>query len=233
MDYEQKLQSFYEAILSPGMNAVDVGAHAGRHAFEIARLVRPGGHVIAFEPVPFLFDGLKAAVAGSRDLEQVISVYPLALSDRSGVTEFCLALDAPGYSGLLEREYDTPTRIERITVNVARLDDYIITEMPIHYIKIDTEGGEWNVIQGGRRVIEGSRPFVSFEFGENSYRNYGVVPGAVFDFFTSNSYCIFDILGRELSRDVFVASSIRQEVWDYIAAPVEKRQLAMLGLCSE
>lgn len=43
MDFEKKLQRFYENVLGSGMTAIDVGAHAGRHAYEMARLVAPMG----------------------------------------------------------------------------------------------------------------------------------------------------------------------------------------------
>ena len=222
MDFEARLQIFYESILKHGMNAIDVGAHAGRHAFEMARLVGSEGSVYAYEPIPSLFETLKAASIERSDLKNVLKVYPYALSNSEGVIDFCLAVDAPGYSGIRERVYDTPTRIEHISVESRKLDDLLDTALPIRYIKIDTEGAEWNVIQGASELIKRCNPYVSFEFGESSYRSYGVDPREVFDFFSSINYRLFDINGKEMSREEFSDSSVQQSVWDYIASPEEK-----------
>ncbi|MCP5127942.1 MAG: FkbM family methyltransferase, partial [Gammaproteobacteria bacterium] len=36
------------------------------------------------------------------------------------------------------------------------------------YIKIDAEGGDLIIIRGGKNYIKKHKPFVSFEFGDNS-----------------------------------------------------------------
>jgi len=90
MDFEAKLQKFYESILQPGMNAVDVGAHVGRHAYEMVRLVGSEGSVYAYEPIPSLFEKLKATSIGRVDFQNTLKVYPYALSNSEGIIDFCL-----------------------------------------------------------------------------------------------------------------------------------------------
>jgi FkbM family methyltransferase len=226
VDYEQKLQSFYESFLAPGMVAADVGAHAGRHAFEMARLVGPQGRVHMFEPLPQMQHHLRQSVAADPLLRTVTILYPYALANVSGVTEFCVATDALAYSGIRERHYDSPTGVQRIRVEVRRLDDVLASVPALDYIKIDTEGAEWDVLQGAAALIARFHPVVTFEFGENSYAPYGVDPARVHAFFVAHGYLIFDILGRELGEAVFVESSRRQEVWDYVAVPAARRSLA-------
>lgn len=79
-----------------------------------------------------------------RDLANILKVYPYALSNREGIVDFCLAVHSPGYSGILEHVYDTPMRIEHITVETRRLDELIDKNETISYVKIDTEGAEWD-----------------------------------------------------------------------------------------
>ena len=231
MDFEAKLQIFYEQILKPGMNVIDVGAHAGRHAFEMVRLVGIRGTVYAFEPIPSMYEALKASCVENAELSNVLQVYPYALSTSNGTIDFCLAVDAPAYSGILERVYDTPTQVEHISVESRRLDDVIDIGTPISYIKIDTEGAEWNVIQGASELIKRNRPSVSFEFGESSYRNYNVDPIEVFNFFENISYSVFDINGLKMTKEIFAVSSVQQSVWDYIASPKEKSDFVRSVLC--
>lgn len=221
MDYEAKLQSFYEQFLEAGMYSVDVGAHVGRHGFEMLRLVGLSGRVLLFEPLPDLYTVLKADLESRRE-EPNAEVLPYALSDETGSTEFCVAVDALAYSGFRERRYDSETKVVRIAVEVRRLDDLIAGWPRLDYIKIDTEGAEWNVLRGATRSIERFRPVISFEFGESSYAAYGVSPGDVHDFFVDRQYLIFDILGRRLGRAAFDESSRHQEVWDYVAIPAER-----------
>ena len=144
------LQRFYESVLKSGMNAIDVGAHVGRHALEMVRLVGPSGHVYAYEPIPSLYESLKTQ-SNREELKNVLKVYPYALSNSEGIIDFCLAVDTPWFSGILERVYDEPTRVEHIYVESHKLDEIIDASLPVSYIKIDTEGAEWNVIQGAAR----------------------------------------------------------------------------------
>lgn len=222
MDYELRLQHFYQGVLKPGMVAIDVGAHLGRHAFEMLGCVGPRGRVLMFEPIPDLYHKLVASVNEQYPHLGNSAVYPYALSNAKGTTEFCLAMDAMAYSGLKERQYDCPTRIQKISVEVRCLDDFTETLQQLDYIKIDTEGAEWNVIQGAQQSITRYKPIISFEFGQNSYAPYNVSPAQVFDFFVSKNYSIVDILGNTLDHLEFTESSVRQQLWDYIAVPNER-----------
>ena len=223
MDYESLLEAFYLRILRPGDICMDVGAHAGRHMIPMARKIAggAGGMVLAFEPIPICHARLAERLLTPELNDITVQLSPVALSDTDGRAEFVLALDLPEYSGLRERVYDGPTRLERIDVETRRLDSFGDKLARLRYIKIDVEGGEWNVIRGGAATIARLRPVISFEFGQNSYAGYGVAPGDVFDFFVAQDYRVFDIRGRSLGRQAFEASAIRQEVWDYVAAPKE------------
>lgn len=229
MDYEQRVQAIYEAHLRPGMVAVDAGAHVGRHAFEMARLVAPGGNVYLFEPLPQMVSHLKGRIAGDARLQAVCKVYPYALSDSNGSTEFCVAVDALAYSGLKERRYDTATAVERIKVEVRRLDEVLSALPRLDYVKIDTEGAEWQVLLGAESLIAKFRPLISFEFGENAYAPYGVNPADVHAFLAAHGYRVYDILGRELDGPAFVDSSKRQQVWDYFSVDAADAGLAAIA----
>lgn len=221
IDYEAKVQSLYEKVLRKGDNCIDVGAHQGRHMFPMARLVSPGGKVYGFEPIPSMFEALRAEVT-KRGVGAAVQLSPFAASFEDGESEFVVALDSPGYSGLKERTYDIPTRLERIRVQMRRLDGVLGELQKLRFIKIDVEGGEWGVIRGATELVTRLRPVVAFEFGMNSYSKYGVDPGEVYDFFASRRYGIRDILGDPMrDRQHFVDSSRVQTVWDYAAIPTE------------
>lgn len=225
MDYDKRVQQLYEAVLRPGMGAIDVGAHVGRHGIEMAKLVMPSGCVKMFEPLPELFLRLQQQILENFPNSNTTTVHPYALSDTNGETEFCVAVDAPWFSGMRERVMNITTEVQHIKVQVRRMDDIARDMNSVDFIKIDTEGAEWAVLRGGGDTISRHRPVVTFEFGFESYSAYDVDPVDVFKFFGDKSYVMMDILGRSLDVSAFCSSSIQQEVWDYVAMPREKLAL--------
>lgn len=226
MDFEAALQSAYEAILRRGDVAIDVGAAVGRHTIPMARAVAPTGRVFACEPL-----ALHRKILADRltqhhpELEPLVTIYPYALSDHEAVGEFVVATDAPAYSGLRERIYDVPTDLERIQVPIRAIDSLFLGLPSLAYVKIDVEGGEFDVCRGGAEVIRRFRPLVSFEFGANSCGGYHVTPMDMAQFWVEHGYTLYDIEGRRLDRDAFIRSATVQRVWDYVAVPTEKRPL--------
>ncbi|RFP60558.1 FkbM family methyltransferase [Luteimonas weifangensis] len=183
----------------------------------MSRRIGAQGHVYAFEPLQVMAEKLRQTLAEERIAN--VSVQALALGQKDETAEFVIAVDALEYSGLKERIFDSETRVERTKVEVRRLDDVIDNSLPVRYIKIDTEGGEWGVLRGAERILRKWRPFISFEFGANSYAAYNVDPLAVHAFLTGIGYQVMDINRTPLGATEFAESSRRQEVWDYLAVP--------------
>lgn len=215
MDYEQAVEDFYTSVLRPGDTAVDCGAHEGRHTAPMQRLIGPTGHLYAFEPLPAIFAALEHKFGTSRN----VMLNNFALGTETGTSSFVYVPDDPGYSGFQERTYpDDTIRRETITVDVRRLDEVVPTE-GIRYIKIDAEGGDLMIMRGAEGILAKSRPFITFELGDNSLVNYEYSAGDYFDFLTARGYSLSNILRVPLDRNAFVESSARQLVWDYIAFP--------------
>jgi FkbM family methyltransferase len=106
MDYESIVQNVYESILESGDIAIDVGAHIGRHTIPIAKKIAPNGRVYAFEPLPMCQDSLRNSIKTDPQLSEIITVYPYALSDYEGKSDFTIVKEDLGYSGLKERRLD-------------------------------------------------------------------------------------------------------------------------------
>jgi FkbM family methyltransferase len=187
----------------------------------MARKVAPAGRVWAFEPLADCRAVLVEAVSRV-GLSEVVRARAEALGEWPGPSEFVVALDAPAYSGLRERIYDVPTRLERVHVEVVTLDGALSSETPV-YIKVDAEGGEYHIFQGARDLLRRARPVVSFEFGLNSLGHYGVTPEDMESFWRAENYCLWNILGQPLDVPGAFSSSARtQSLWDYVAIPSER-----------
>jgi FkbM family methyltransferase len=175
--YNAQTTGVMTRVLTRRSNCVDVGAHTGTVLSEILAIAPDGFH-FAFEPLPDAFDQL-AASFGSRPN---VSLHNVALSDAAGVSDFFHVVTNPGYSGLRRwKQYDRPNeRIEKITVGTARMDDVVPRDIPIHFIKVDVEGGELGVFLGARATIERSRPWLVFEHGLGAADSFGTTPDDVY-----------------------------------------------------
>jgi FkbM family methyltransferase len=217
-DFEQMLEDYYCEVLRPGDACIDVGAHVGRHTFPLAQCVGPSGKVFAFEPIPAIAAQLRAAINSGLDHGEV-ELRECALADTKGKVDFVLVREAPGYSGLLPRHYDSEVTTEIIRVDVQRLDDLAAGFPPIRFIKVDCEGAELRVMRGAIDLLQRDRPLISFECGDASLESYDYDSGDIYDFLDESGYVISSIHRERLDRKGFITASARQEYWDYLAAP--------------
>lgn len=135
---------------------LDVGACRGTVSLRLARLF-PTATVHAFEPHPDSFAQLEANV---RPVPR-IRCHPLAIDDSPGET--ALRLNAvPGSSSLLPRPRDGRTyhnpearTIGEVKVRAVTLDAWAASERVerVDVIKLDVQGAELRVLQGGERVL--------------------------------------------------------------------------------
>ncbi len=132
----QELCTFAQGVV------LDVGANVGSHSINFSRVAEV---VHAFEPQPRIFYNLCANLL--INLVYNVVPYNMALGSESGITNV-VALDPtlPGSPmGVPVGKGSQPTRIG--TIDALGLS-------PIHFIKIDVEGHELEVLQGGRATLE-------------------------------------------------------------------------------
>ena len=227
MDFEAKLEAFYNQLDLDGTTIIDIGAHIGRHAIPLAKKIGPAGLLYAFEPIPLIRNRLNENIYVS-GLNNVV-VLPFALSTKREVADFTYIPNLPEESGLKERRIynDVPSEFQKIKVGVFQLDDLIPLGSKVSFLKIDVEGGELDVFLGAGKLLASSRPIVAFECGAASFLGYHEAPDRIFNIFHALGYQIFAITGgRMLTKEVFSKSSYAQNFWDYIAFPFGKEHLA-------
>lgn len=158
-------------VLRPGDCFVDVGANVGLHTTVAARLVGPGGKVLAFEPGSNNLPELRAAVA---DLPQVEIIEDPAWSGAGEVMTFHLCADGGGGNALWDpgefpcndASRATPQSVELITTTLG----HEIADRPglnPRLIKIDTEGADQRVLEGASALLRALHPpFIVTELHE-------------------------------------------------------------------
>ena len=221
IDFEPMIQSAYERLLAPGDTVIDGGASVGRHTFPMARKVAPHGTVFAIEPLRRFAWLLRAkALVRHPPLGKVIRIRNVALSNTTGFAEF-LEAEEPAYSGLRPRLYpQSDMRVRKRRVRVDTLDNLIPPSSPVKFLKLDLEGGEFDAMRGGIRLIETHRPVIVFEYDRRyTPEFYGFQHADLLEFFESLGYRLVDILGIPFDdRSLWDAA----EVWYYFALPREQ-----------
>lgn len=220
LDFENVLARNFEQLVCKGDIAVDIGAHSGRHLDKFASLVGHVGRVIAVEPLPDCFVYLRSKYSSQGN----VSLHNLALSNFVGSAEFVAVTNSPEESGLREKIYNDPDRIlNKIQVTVDTLDNLTETEPRIDFIKIDVEGAEINLLEGGRTCLKRTRPFISVEYGFPGYSAYGHVKTSLFDLAASLDYLCADLYGNFIESRADWEAVCDAVYWDYLLVPEEKR----------
>ena len=180
---------------------VDVGTNRGQ-LLAAALATAPAGRHVAFEPIPQLAAELR------RSFPQVDS-RQLALSSKPGTAEFCHFRTMDGWSGLRRSPEVSDERgaPEYIEVSLSTLD-IELAELQPRVIKIDVEGAELQVVQGGGTVLATKKPFVIFEHVAAAAALYGSPSVALYDALVELGYEIFTITGDgPCTRAGFAAST--------------------------
>jgi FkbM family methyltransferase len=162
-----------EAVLKTNSNCVDIGAHKGAFLKKLVDLA-PNGQHFAFEPIPALAKELSVKFPQVR-------VFDCALANETAEVTFHHVLNLPGWSGIKMQSYPIEGEMESIMVDLARLDDLLPPDVPIHLIKVDVEGAEYEVLCGAENIIRRDKPYIVFEHALIHSLAYGTTSEMMFD----------------------------------------------------
>ena len=155
--HERAVQSKLEELLSPGDVVWDVGAHIGFLSLLSARLVGPGGRVLAFEPMAMNRARLVSSIESNGTPN--VEVDERALGAKSG--------DRVLYIG--DASATWTLRADRgakkgLPAYCTTLDEVAASNLAPALIKIDVEGAEVDVLRGGAQLLADHRPKLLVEF---------------------------------------------------------------------
>lgn len=149
--YEFSKQRLFAGTVRPGQVVYDIGANVGFYTLLASVLVGPTGRVLAFEPLPRNVDYLRTHMRLNHC--DNVAVVMAAVSDTTGTARF----DGSGDSSMAHLATEGALAVETVT-----LDQMVFTrgEPPPQVLKIDVEGAEVAVLQGGRQTIETYGPTI-------------------------------------------------------------------------
>lgn len=216
--YDQETFEILKLILKQDSNCIDVGAHIGSILDKIIEF-SPGGRHYAFEALPHFANILKQKFPN-------VQIHECAVSDKRGPSEFIHIENDPSYSGLRQRIYDRDDPvINTLTVEMTTLDDSVPVDIPIDFIKMDIEGGEYHALKGAYNIIQRWHPYIIFEAGEKSTGQYGVSPKDLFELITLEFGYDLSTMRRWLDKQPAFTMEEFQHNWDngpdyyFIATP--------------
>jgi FkbM family methyltransferase len=187
--YEVQFVALLKCALGPGMVFVDVGAHIGYFTTLAACLVGRDGAVYSFEPDP----ECALCLIGNTHNDPWVIVYDKAVGDRSGeVTLFGSSRPEESGWGTI---FATAEARPQVQVPITTLDEIICGSAikRVDFIKLDVEGAECRVLEGGKQTIATYRPLVFAEVNEVCLARDGKSFRDLSSFFTERTYDIWSL----------------------------------------
>jgi FkbM family methyltransferase len=210
-------------LVNPGDVCIDVGAAAGLYTVALSRLSGPNGRVHSVEPLPFANFNVARLVSAWQATN--VCRHAVALGARPGVGIMHVPLGRYGLvtgRSFLNRSAAGPDPNAEfasqvaVTVTVDTLDALCVREGidRLQFIKIDVEGAELQVLEGGRQVIADSRPVTLIEVEARHAARYQRTPDEVMAWMFDRGYTM-----HTWQRGWHPACSIDSSTRNYLFQP--------------
>lgn len=202
--------------IDPFKNVLDIGAAVGMYTTYWAQ---KAARVYSFEAVPAVFKQLEKV----RERFENVSVQNLAVGAEPGEMTFYVDDKRLSNSGFTDLVGGQPIEVKVTTIDEQNISD-------VGFIKVDVEGHELAVLNGGLKTIERDRPVCMVEV----YPKFNQGPVSdTFDFFVERNYRMFyNVRGVGLQElngttdGVNIASDeamIQQHDGDFLFVPKERQ----------
>jgi len=192
-EYEPIETKILTATAELSRTILDIGANIGYYAVLLGKILPPGSHLFSFEPFPSAYQQLISNVT-LNNLNSKVTTLPIALSNTEGVVELHVPL-VSGTSAASMRILHPDEKNNNVNVS-ARCLDNVVKEFDIEnidLIKIDVEGAEWLVFQGGWQTVEKNKPVIFAELLRKWSAGFGYHPNEVVSALQNIGYSCFAV----------------------------------------
>ena len=157
-------------FIKPGTDSIDVGVYRGVYSYEMSKYSKK---VHSFEPNPLIFKYINKNL---KKISNNIDLYNFALSNENKVSNLRIPIrnkkiDKENYEEhyLMGRatvhELNNFQDYEKFEITLKKIDDFNF-DNEISFMKIDVEGHEMEVIEGGKLFIKKNKPVLLVEIEE-------------------------------------------------------------------
>lgn len=188
--YEDGEYVMIKSFIKEGDIVIDAGAHKGEWSNLVLEHVQNNCQLYSFEPVPHFFNILTNEVGNKA------RCYNFALGkNETSASMFYYYEESEGCSSLFDRKVLRDIPVKKIIIPVVNLDTFCKQHAIDHidFLKIDTEGSEWDLLQGADGLISNKKiPVIQFEYG-GTYPDADITLKQAYEYLTSKGYAIFRI----------------------------------------
>jgi FkbM family methyltransferase len=203
-----------------GMTVLDIGANIGETTLNFSRKVGKGGRVISFEPDEDSYKTLLHHI----EVNHAGNVIPLkrGLGDKAG-SGFLNKADEYNSGG------DFITKVKQDDSNLeVRIDklDNVIDELQlrkIDFIKIDVEGFEKRVLEGGKQTLIKHKPVLFIELDNELLAKQNNSSSEIIRFLMDIGYCCYHV---ETHEKVIPEDNFENTHFDILCLFEEKKTIA-------
>lgn len=193
--HEKKVLSMFFSLVKPTeeVTIADIGAQSGLYSLYAKYL--PNAKFVSFEPIPYLQRLLLQNLA----LNNITNVELIqkAVSRDCGPRQISLCTNHNGLHTLAEH----PLRfrnVRKLDIVTTTLDsEFADVGRNVDYMKIDTEGGEFDIILGGKKTLETYKPTIMLEVNEENLGGFNKTPNDLFALLEACSYKLIGQFGLE------------------------------------
>ena len=146
--------------------SLDIGANIGQYTKLL--LEKTNSNIVSFEPLPEAFNELKKI---ELKFSKRLKVFNLAIGENSNNLDLFYENQKSEKASLIQNleklSFIKDNNKNKISVEVRNLDSFddFFKDQKIDFIKIDTEGFEYEVLKGAQKILETHKPkFIQMEF---------------------------------------------------------------------
>lgn len=207
--FEKDELLFLQRFLHPGDICIDIGAHIGLFSLHASSIVGETGMVYAFEPTQKTFSRLQENI--SLNSAKNIQAIHTALSNTDGTAELHVASSGyDAWNSLAKPSLGTIQNTE--TISTKTFDTFVQTidrKHAIKFIKIDVEGWEIPVLEGGKEFLsQPIAPTLLVEFTDQNAINAGYTCTELYNLLISFGY---DLYTYDSIHNVLIPEELRDE----------------------
>lgn len=168
---EASVNYFYDNVpTDKEVHIIDIGAQSGLYSLYAKYL--PKSQFYSFEPFPIAYQLLNDNIRLNGITN--VTTYNIGLSNCKGE---CVLNTSKSHNGLhtLGTNPLRFTDIDPVTIRVDTIDNiFYENDIPVDFIKIDTEGWEYFILQGGEKTIQKYKPHIQIEWNKINMKQCNV-----------------------------------------------------------
>jgi len=211
--YEQEIIDFILSNLSLDDTFIDIGANIGFFSLMAAAILNNNGQVHAFEPVSTTFTQMEKSVKVNSFNN--INCYQKATGNEKKNLEININKESGHNSISFDRDH---TQIKE-EIQLDMIDNIIKAKNDNFFIKIDTEGYEYETFLGMENLLKTNKCKIVFEFTPSFYSKVDYIKSLkILDLLNSLGYELYEIDKAQQRKITTNESYVKEFSLDYYSS---------------